>query len=57
MITLGYLDPGAGSILLQVALAGLAAFGVALKCSWRWLATLGRAPARARDESRTRGGR
>jgi hypothetical protein len=31
---LAYLDPGAGSMLLQVLLGGIAAGGVALKLFW-----------------------
>ena len=30
----GYLDPGTGSMLLQVILGGIAAVGVALKLGW-----------------------
>jgi hypothetical protein len=31
---LAYLDPGSGSMLLQVVLGGIAAVGVALKLYW-----------------------
>jgi hypothetical protein len=33
-LPLAYLDPGAGSILLQVLVAGVAAVGVVLKFYW-----------------------
>lgn len=33
-IALAYLDPGTGSMLLQVLLGGLAAVGVAFKLYW-----------------------
>ena len=35
-----YLDPGTGSMLLQVILGGVAAIGVALKLYWHKVATL-----------------
>ena len=35
-----YLDPGTGSMLLQVLLGGFAAVGVAAKLYWHRLATL-----------------
>jgi hypothetical protein len=39
---LAYLDPGTGSMLLQVILGGIAAVGVALKLFWyRIIAFLG----------------
>ncbi|HXF84945.1 MAG TPA: hypothetical protein VNK49_06095 [Anaerolineales bacterium] len=31
---LSYLDPGSGSVLLQLALAALLGIGVALRASW-----------------------
>ncbi len=37
MILLGYLDPGSGSMLLQVLLGGLAAVAVTAKLYWRRL--------------------
>jgi hypothetical protein len=37
---LAYLDPGAGSIMLQVLLGGTAAFLVVLKLAWRRLVGL-----------------
>lgn len=49
-----YLDPGSGSMLLQVILGGVAAIGVVLKLYWyRIRAALGfRPPSDAQDESR-----
>ena len=34
---LAYLDPGTGSMMLQVILGGIAAVGVALKLYWHML--------------------
>lgn len=34
---LAYLDPGSGSLLLQVVLGGSAAFMVGLRLCWRYL--------------------
>ncbi len=50
---LAYLDPGTGSMLLQVILGGIAAIGVALKLYWHKLrAALGMAKkADTEDES------
>jgi len=31
----GYLDPGSGSMLLQIILGGVAAVGVTAKLTWR----------------------
>jgi len=48
-----YLDPGTGSMLLQVILGGIAAIGVALKLFWhkiRLAIGLGKKPA-AEEES------
>ena len=46
--TYGYLDPGSGSMLLQVMLGGFAALGVVGKLYWhRLLELLGKRP---RDE-------
>jgi hypothetical protein len=47
-----YLDPGTGSMLLQVALGGVAAIAVAVKLYWyRILAVLGiRKPAHTEDD-------
>ncbi len=33
----GYLDPGSGSMLLQIILGGVAAVGVTMKMTWRRL--------------------
>lgn len=48
-----YLDPGTGSMLLQVILGGIAAIGVAIKLYWHKLrAALGMAKkAEPEDES------
>lgn len=48
-----YLDPGTGSMMLQVILGGLAAVGVAIKLYWHRLrATLGMAKKEeSEDES------
>lgn len=46
-----YLDPGTGSMLLQVILGGIAAVGVALKLGWHKIrAALGFSRKRAADE-------
>jgi len=37
MAPLGYLDPGSGSMLLQIILGGVAAIGVTMKMGWRRL--------------------
>lgn len=34
-MTLGYIDPASGSMLLQIILGGAAAVAVALKMQWR----------------------
>ncbi len=34
-MNLGYIDPGSGSMILQVLLGGIAAAAVALKVFWR----------------------
>jgi hypothetical protein len=34
---LAYIDPGSGSVLLQLLLGGFAALGVTVKLSWRRL--------------------
>lgn len=48
-----YLDPGTGSMLLQVILGGIAAVGVALKLYWhRLMAAFGlRKKEQAEDET------
>lgn len=46
-----YLDPGTGSMLLQVILGGIAAVGVALKLGWHKIrAALGFAKKSDEDE-------
>ena len=35
MTLLAYLDPGSGSMLLQIILGGVAAVGVTAKLTWR----------------------
>jgi hypothetical protein len=35
MTPLSYLDPGSGSMLLQIILGGVAAVGVTAKLTWR----------------------
>ena len=35
MLPIGYLDPGTGSMLLQLLVGGIAAIGVAMKFYWR----------------------
>jgi hypothetical protein len=37
MAMLNYLDPGSGSMLLQIILGGVAAIGVTAKMGWRRL--------------------
>jgi hypothetical protein len=37
MAPLSYLDPGSGSMLLQIILGGVAAIGVTAKLTWRRL--------------------
>ena len=37
MSLFGYLDPGSGSMLLQIILGGAAAVGVGAKLTWRRL--------------------
>ncbi len=37
MLILAYLDPGAGSIVVQAVVAGLAGVGVMLRLGWRRL--------------------
>jgi hypothetical protein len=37
MAVLPYLDPGSGSMLLQIVLGGVAAIGVTAKLTWRRL--------------------
>ena len=35
MTPIAYLDPGSGSMLLQIILGGVAAVGVTMKMTWR----------------------
>jgi hypothetical protein len=35
MAPIAYLDPGSGSMLLQIILGGVAAIGVTMKMTWR----------------------
>jgi hypothetical protein len=35
MLQPGYIDPGSGSMLLQIILGGVAAVGVTAKLTWR----------------------
>jgi hypothetical protein len=37
---LGYLDPGSGSMIVQILVGGVAAVGVSLKLFWRRILTL-----------------
>jgi hypothetical protein len=47
-----YLDPGSGSILIQVLLAGLLGFLVMVRASWGKIkAFFGRKPAQNQDNS------
>ena len=52
---LGYLDPGTGSMLLQLLVGGIAAIGVAAKFYWRRILRLLRIRKDEPTESRTRG--
>ncbi len=38
--TLAYLDPGSGSMILQIVLGGFAAVGVALKMYWKKITSI-----------------
>jgi len=52
-----YVDPSAGSLLLQLILGGLAGLMVALRLSWKRLTGLfgrGRAPGPAEDRDQSR---
>jgi hypothetical protein len=53
-VLLGYLDPGTGSMLLQLLVGGIAAIGVAAKFYWRRLLRLLRIRKDEPTESRTR---
>ena len=52
---LGYLDPGTGSMLLQLLVGGIAAIGVAAKFYWRRILRLLRIRKDEPTESRTQG--
>jgi hypothetical protein len=39
-LVLGYLDPGSGSMIVQILVGGVAAVGVSLKLFWRRILTL-----------------
>jgi hypothetical protein len=54
-VLLGYLDPGTGSMLLQLLVGGIAAVGVAAKFYWRRILRLLRIRKDEPTESRTRG--
>lgn len=52
-----YVDPSAGSLLLQLILGGIAGLMVALRLSWKRLAGLfgrGRVPGPAEDRDQSR---
>jgi len=49
--TLAYLDPGSGSMILQLVLAALLGMGVLLRSQWKRIKTLfGRKDTREEDE-------
>ncbi|MDX1556169.1 MAG: hypothetical protein R3212_09095 [Xanthomonadales bacterium] len=48
-----YLDPGTGSMLLQVILGGVAAIGVGLKLYWHKLQAIFGFGPKSRDEDET----
>jgi hypothetical protein len=49
--TLAYLDPGSGSMILQLVLAALLGMGVLLRSQWKKIKTLfGRKDTREEDE-------
>jgi hypothetical protein len=54
MSLLGYLDPGTGSMLLQLLVGGIAAIGVAAKFYWRRVLRLLRIRKDEPTESRSR---
>ena len=39
-LVLGYLDPGSGSMIVQILVGGVAAVGVSLKLFWRRVLTI-----------------
>lgn len=55
MLLIGYLDPGTGSMLLQLLVGGIAAIGVAAKFYWRRILRLLRIRKDEPTESRSQG--
>jgi hypothetical protein len=55
VLLIGYLDPGTGSMLLQLLVGGIAAIGVAAKFYWRRILRLLRIRKDEPTESRSRG--
>ena len=55
MLPIGYLDPGTGSMLLQLLVGGIAAIGVAAKFYWRRVLRFLRIRKDEPTESRSRG--
>ena len=55
MLPIGYLDPGTGSMLLQLLVGGIAAIGVAAKFYWRRILRLLRIRKDEPTESRSQG--
>jgi hypothetical protein len=53
-VLLAYLDPGTGSMLLQLLVGGIAAIGVAAKFYWRRILRLLRIRKDEPTESRSR---
>lgn len=47
---LPYLDPGSGSLLIQIAIAALLGLGVALRASWGRIKKLFNAKPKIEDE-------
>lgn len=47
---LPYLDPGSGSLLIQIAIAALLGLGVALRASWSRIKKLFNAKPKADDD-------
>jgi hypothetical protein len=55
VLPIGYLDPGTGSMLLQLLVGGIAAVGVAAKFYWRRILRLLRIRKDEPSESRGQG--
>jgi hypothetical protein len=55
VLLIGYLDPGTGSMLLQLLVGGIAAIGVAAKFYWRRILRLLRIRKDEPTESRSQG--